>query len=177
MSSFTPRDKRPITTRELCIFAMLGAIMFISKILMEFLPNVHLLGALTIAYTLTYRSKALIPIYVYVFLNGLFAGFSLWWMPYLYIWTILWGVTMLLPKNMPDKVSFILYPLLCALHGILFGTLYAPAQAIMFGLDFNGMIAWIIAGLTFDVVHMIGNFAVGFLILPINKILNKIKSL
>lgn len=151
--------------------------MFISKILMEFLPNVHLLGVLTIAYTLSYRSKALIPIYVYVFLNGLFAGFSTWWIPYLYIWTILWGATMLLPKHIPEKIAFWIYPALCALHGICFGALYAPAQAIMFGLDFNGMIAWIIAGLGFDLVHMAGNFAVGFLILPISKTLNKIKSL
>ncbi len=175
MSSFTQKGKRPITTLELCIFAMLGAIMFISKILMEFLPNVHLLGALTIAYTLSYRSKALIPIYVYVFLNGLFAGFSTWWIPYLYIWTVLWGATMLLPKRIPEKIAFWIYPALCAIHGICFGALYAPAQAIMFGLDFNGMIAWIIAGLGFDLVHMIGNFAVGFLILPISKILNKVK--
>ena len=176
MSSSTQRGKKRITTLDLCVFAMLGAIMYVSKVLMEFLPNVHLLGALTIAYTLTYRSKALIPIYVYVFLNGLFTGFSTWWMPYLYIWTVLWGMTMLLPKKLPEKALFFILPCLCAFHGIIFGILYAPAQAIMFGLDFNGMIAWIIAGLGFDIVHMIGNFAVGFLILPINKLLKRIST-
>ena len=86
--------------RQLIVFAMLGTIMFVSKIVLEFLPNVHLLGALTMTYTIVYRHKALIPIYVYVFLNGLYAGFGLWWVPYLYIWAILWGITMLLPKNM-----------------------------------------------------------------------------
>ena len=72
---------------------MLGTIMFVSKIVMEALPNIHLLGTLTMTYTVVYRKKALIPLYVYVFLNGLYAGFSLWWVPYLYIWTILWGIT------------------------------------------------------------------------------------
>ena len=48
-----------LKTRELAIFAMLGAIMYISKIIMEWIPNVHLLGTLTMAYTLVYRRKAL----------------------------------------------------------------------------------------------------------------------
>ena len=65
-----------LKTRELAIFAMLGAIMYLSKIIMEWIPNVHLLGALTMAYTIVYRRKALYPIYVYVFLNGALAGFN-----------------------------------------------------------------------------------------------------
>ena len=66
--------------RLLAVFAMLGAILFISDILMEFMPNVHIVGVLTVIYTIVYRQKALIPIYVYVFLNGLFSGFGIWWL-------------------------------------------------------------------------------------------------
>ena len=40
-----------------------------------------MLGMLTIVYTVVYRRKALIPIYIYVFMNGLFAGFNMWWIP------------------------------------------------------------------------------------------------
>ena len=69
-----------LSVREITLFGMLGAVMYCSKLLMEFLPNIHLLGALTIAYTIAFRKKALYPIYVYVLLNGLFAGFSMWWM-------------------------------------------------------------------------------------------------
>ncbi len=159
---------------EMCIFAMLGTLMFCSKLVMEFLPNIHLLGMLTIVYTLVFRAKALIPIYVYVFLNGLFAGFNLWWMPYLYIWTILWGITMLLPRNMPPKVATFLYPAVCALHGLAFGALYAPAQALMFNLSFEQMIAWILAGLPWDAVHMVGNLVVGLLIMPMYRVLSKL---
>ena len=153
---------------------MLGAIMFTSKVIMEFLPNVHLLGMLTMAYTLVYRAKALIPIYVYVMLNGVFAGFGIWWLPYLYIWTILWGVTMLLPQNMTRKVAVVVYPVVCALHGFAYGTLYAPAQALFFGLNFEQTVAWIVAGLGFDVIHGVSNFAVGFLILPFSELLHKL---
>lgn len=161
---------------DIIIFAMLGTIMFISKILMEALPNIHFVGMLTVVYTIVYRKKALIPICVYVFLNGLYAGFSPWWVPYLYIWTILWAVTMLLPKNMSKKTAVPVYAFVCALHGLLFGTLYAPAQALMFGLDFRAMVAWIIAGLPFDLIHAAGNLAAGFLIVPLAAALKKIHS-
>ncbi|MGM9642133.1 MAG: hypothetical protein ACI3XI_02875 [Eubacteriales bacterium] len=160
---------------EICVFSMLGALMFCSKVVMEFLPNVHLLGMLTMVYTLVYRSRALIPIYLYVFLNGAYAGFNMWWIPYLYIWTILWGVTMLLPRNMPPKVGAVVYPIVCALHGLAFGTLYAPAEAIMFGLNFEQTVAWIIAGLPWDVVHMVGNFAAGLLIVPLYRVLSRLE--
>lgn len=163
-----------LTSFEIVIFAVLGALMYCSKIIMEWAPNIHLLGMFTMTYTLVYRKKALIPIYVYVFLNGLFCGFALWWIPYLYIWTVLWGAAMLLPKNMPAKVSAFVYPGVCALHGLLFGVLYAPAQALLFNLNFKQMLAWIAAGFSFDIIHAIGNFAAGFLILPMVKLMNKL---
>ena len=148
--------------------------MFISKIVMEALPNIHLLGMLTVTYTLVFRKKALIPIYVYVLLNGLFSGFNAWWVPYLYIWTILWGATMLLPKNMPKAVACVVYPIICALHGLCFGILYAPVQALMVGFTFEQTLAWIAAGLTFDVIHTVGNFAVGLLIYPVSEALKRL---
>ena len=156
------------------MFPMLGTLMFCSKLIMEALPNIHLLGMLTIVYTLVFRVKALIPIYIYVMLNGLFAGFSMWWVPYLYIWTILWALTMLLPRQMPKKVAMVIYPLLCGLHGFAFGILYAPAQALMFGLNFEQMLAWIATGLPFDLIHGVSNLAVGLLILPLSELLQKL---
>ena len=167
-------DKWRRRTIEMCIFAMLGALMFCSKIIMEAFPNIHLLGMLTMAFTLTFRAKALIPIYIYVMLNGLFAGFNAWWIPYLYIWTILWGVTMLLPQRMPKWLGYIVFPVVCSLHGFLFGILYAPAQAIFFGLDFQEMLVWIAGGALFDTMHGISNFIVGFLVMPFALLLTKL---
>ena len=165
-----------LTVRGTAIFAMLGSVMYASKLIMEILPNVHLLGVFTIAYSVVYRKKALYPIYIYVLLNGIFSGFATWWIPYLYIWTILWGVTMMLPKNMPKNISPIVYMVVCALHGFLFGTLYAPAQAILYGLNFQGMIAWIIAGLPWDFVHGVSNFFCGILIVPIIIVLRRLEN-
>jgi len=163
-----------LSVKEMALFAMLGSLMFSSKIIMEVLPNTHLLGMLTMVYTLVFRKKALLPIYIYVMLNGVYAGFSTWWIPYLYIWTILWAVTMILPQNMPKKAAIIVYPIVCSLHGLAFGTLYAPVQSLMFGLSFEQTIAWIIAGLPWDVIHCIGNLAAGLLIVPFSKLLRKL---
>lgn len=160
-----------LTIREMAVFAMLGALMYASKIIMEVAPNVHLLGVFTIAFTVVYRKKALYPIYTYVLLNGIFCGFATWWIPYLYLWTVLWGAAMLLQKRIPAKMRPLVYMLLCAAHGFLFGTLYAPAQALLYGLSFRGMIAWIVAGLPWDFVHGVSNFFCGILIVPIVKIL------
>ena len=160
-----------ISIRELTIFSMLGAVMYASKIILEFAPNVHLLGVFTIAFTLVYGKKALYPIYTYVILLGVTNGFATWWIPHLYLWTILWAVVMILPKKIPAKIKPVVYMVVCSAHGFLYGTLYAPAQAILYGLNFEGMVAWIIAGLPWDCIHGVSNFFCGILILPIVKAL------
>ena len=90
--------------------------MYASKLLMEFAPNIHLLGTFIVAFTVVYRKKALYPIYIYVLLTGIFYGFATWWIPYLYLWTVLWGAVMLLPTKIPPKFQ----PLLLGIYFILF---------------------------------------------------------
>ena len=150
--------------------------MYASKVIMEFAPNVHLLGVFTVSFTVVYRKKALYPIYTYVLLNGLFCGFSTWWLPYLYLWTLLWGAVMLLPRKMPAKIRPLVYMTVCAAHGFLFGTLYAPAQALLYSLSFRAMLAWIVAGLPWDCIHGVSNFFCGMLIMPIVSVLTKLEN-
>ena len=164
-----------LSIRETAVFAMLGAIMYASKMIMEVVPNVHLLGMFTVAFTVVYRKKALYPIYVFVFITGLMNGFATWWLPYLYLWTALWGMTMLLPKSIPERWKPLVYMVICALYGYLYGTLYAPAQALLYGLDFKGMLTWIAAGLPFDFVHGTSNFLCGILIYPLVKLLQRME--
>ena len=159
------------------VFAMLGATMFVSKIIMEALPNIHLVGMFTMILAITYRLKGLIPVYIYSALCLVYMGFSPWWIPNLYTWTILFFATFFLPKRMPKKVAMIVYPIICALHGLAYGTLCAPVQAIAFDLNFEGMIAWIVAGIPFDITHAIGNLIVGILVLPLSLLLKKLHKL
>ena len=127
-------------------------------------------------FTVVYRKKALIPIYIFIFMCGLYSGFSLWWIPYSYIWAVLWGATMLLPKDIKKSTAIIVYPLVCCAFGLLYGTLYAPAQALMFGLNFKQTLAWIAAGLPYDAVHGVGNLCAGLLVYPLSQALKKLKA-
>ena len=47
------------------VFSMLGALLFCSKLLMEWAPNIHFVAMFIITFTLVYRTKALIPLYVF----------------------------------------------------------------------------------------------------------------
>ena len=168
------RKKRFLTIFEITVFAMLGAMMFCSKIIMEALPNIHLLGMFTMVCAIVFRFKGLIPLYLYVMINGLYAGFATWWVPYLYVWTILWAITMLLPGRMPRKVKLVVYPLVCFLHGAFFGVFYAPGQALLYGMSLEATVSWILVGLPFDVLHAVGDLAAGLLILPMSELLEKL---
>jgi len=175
--------RKHLTARELAVFGVLAASIFASKKAMEFLPNIHLIGVITVAMTVVYRSKALFPLYTYILIEGAMAGFSMWWIPYLYLWTILWGMTMLIPKKVHpgrkkdekgSRWAPFIYGGVCGLQGFLFGTLYAPAQALMFGLNWKGMIAWIVAGIPFDAVHGVSNLILGtLLIYPLIRIMKR----
>lgn len=169
------RRKSGITVREMTIFSMLGAVLFCSKLLMEWAPNVHLIAMFIITLTLVYRVKALIPLYVFVFLTGIYAGFHIWWIPYLYIWLPVWGITMLLPRRMPKGLAVPLYMLVGGLHGLCYGTLYAPVQAFFYKMDWPMTLAWIVAGLPWDAVHGVGNAAACTLVLPLTALLLRLE--
>ena len=85
------RKHMKLTIREMAVFSMFGSLMFATTIAMSALPNVHLLGMFITLLTVVYRVKALIPLYIFVFIYGLYYGFATWWLPYLYIWMILWA--------------------------------------------------------------------------------------
>lgn len=161
-----------LTTRETAIFAMLGAVMYASKVLMDAFPNIHLLGVFIVALTVVYRKKALYPIYIFVFLTGLFNGFNTWWLAYLYTWAVLWGLTMLLPKNMPKAVAPVVFCLVSSFHGFIYGILCAPVEALFFGLkDFRAIITWIANGAAFDITHGVSNLICGVMIVPLIRVL------
>ncbi len=160
--------------RELVLFSMLGTLMFSAQVAMEAIPNVHLSGMFTLLFTRVFRKKALIPIYIYVCLVGIRWGFSFSWIPYLYLWLILWGIGMLIPKNTPSRLAAVFYPAIGVLFGLSFGTLYAPSQALLFGYDFKTTLAWIAAGFPWDVVHAVGNLVACTLILPLSRLLERL---
>lgn len=169
------QHRRILSLEEMVLFALFGAIMYLSAQI-DIIPNVHPLGLFIVAFTAVYRWKALIPLYLYVFLEGLMGGFNLWWYPYLYIWTVLWLLCMLVPRRIPEVAAGVIFAVLTTLHGLGFGLLYAPFQCyVLFGGDWQATWVWLLNGLTFDVLHAIGNFATALLAIPLIRLLCRLQ--
>lgn len=174
--------------RHIILFAMLGAMILAGKLAFEGIRNVHMVGMLIVTYTVVYRAYALFPLYVFVFLAGLFYGFPQWWLAYLYIWAVLWAMAMLLPQRAPrflrgrlqprtaQTLRMISFCAVCGLHGLLYGTLYAPFWAWIAGLSFRATLQWIVVGLPSDLIHCVGNVCMGVLIYPLAKLLHRLET-
>ena len=97
--------------------------------------------------------RSLYAVYLYVMLEGLVFGFSVWWIGYLYVWAILVIVAMLLRKN----DSAVIWAVVAAVYGLVFGLLmYLEYFAINGGWEM--FFAMWVAGIPYDLAHCIGNF-------------------
>ncbi len=164
-----------LTVKEIAAFGMYGCLMFASKVLMELLPNMHLLAVLIVSATVVFRAKALYAVYVYVSILGLVYGFTTWWIPNLYTWTVLWAAAMLIPQRLSPVKLGLFCTAVAGAHGFLYGVLCAPANALLTGLNFQGMLTWIGFGLPFDLIHGVSNILLGVLIVPLIRALTVAK--
>ena len=152
--------------KRLILFALFGALLFALQIALSGLPNIELVTLFVILLTTVYGMQALIPIYIFVILEGIYWGFGLWWIGYLYVWALLSVVVYLLRKYSHP----VLWAVVGGFFGLSFGTLFSPIYFIIGG--WSGGIGWIISGLSMDIVHCLGNVAsVLLLFAPLQKVM------
>lgn len=109
-------------TREIVIYGILSAVLLAAQVSLGFLPNIEIVTLLILVYTLVFRKKVFFIIYIFVFLEGLIYGFGLWWINYLYVWSIQALITLLFRKN--DSVWF--WSILSGSMVLHSSTLYHP---------------------------------------------------
>ena len=160
--------KRTLSAKQICALAIIGAIMFTSKVALSAFPNVNL-NALIIILTTTYFGwKAIYSVDVYVLLEGLFYGFGLWWLSYLYTWPLLVIITMLIRKNK----STILRATVAGLFGFAFGPLMYIGYFVFSG-GWGGFWGMWISGIPYDLTFAVSNFlSVIILYPPLSKVLS-----
>ena len=141
-------------TREIVIYGILSAVLLAAQVSLGFLPNIEIVTLLILVYTLVFRKKVFFIIYIFVFLEGLIYGFGLWWINYLYVWSIQALITLLFRKN--DSVWF--WSILSGIYGITFGALCTIPYFAIGGI--SGAFAYWTSGLLFDIIHCISNFIV-----------------
>lgn len=163
-----------MNTKELVRDAFLAALLLVLQISMAWLPNIELVSLLLILYTLVFRRRVWIILYVFVALEGLIYGFGLWWFSYLYVWAVLCAAAFLISKNGPPRAFSA--ALLAGIYGMLFGLLCAVSYLFTGGP--GAALAWWTAGIPFDIIHGISNFAITFLLFdPLYRLLGRLKNL
>ena len=147
-----------LTVKELVLIALLSALLLVSQVGLAFLPNIEVVSLLVILFTLFFKKKTLYIIYIFALLEGLIYGFGIWWIMYLYVWTILWGITLFFKK----EKSPVIWAFISGFFGLFFGTLCSVPYFITGGVGLG--LSWIVGGLMADVIHGIGNFFVALLL-------------
>lgn len=147
---------------------MLTAILVLSKLSLEFLPNIELVTLFIILYTLVFKKHVIYVIAIFILIEGIRFGFGIWWVSYLYIWPFLALFTHLFR----NQKSLAFWSIFSASFGLGFGALCALPYLFTSGLP--ATITYWISGIPFDITHSLGNFAVALMLfLPLQATLRK----
>ena len=156
--------RRRLTTRELALFGILGAMIFAAKMAMVQLPNIEPVSLLVMLLAVAYSWRGLYPVFLYVLLEFAMWGFGLWSFCYLYVWLVLFSLARLLRR----MESPLLWASLSGCFGLLFGALCALVYWVTGG--WAAAVSWWVAGLPMDLVHGVGNFVMALvLFVPLRR--------
>ena len=148
------------------LFALLGAMTFAAKYVMSFLPNIEPVSLMVMLFAVVFGWKWVYPVYLYVVMEILFYGISLWNINYLYIWAVLAVVSMFL-KDMKSPLA---WALLSGVFGLLFGALCGIVDVFIGGFSY-AVTKWV-SGIPFDIAHCAGNFVIALLLFkPLRELL------
>jgi hypothetical protein len=157
----TPLKSAPIkiSTRDIALVALMGALLVLGKEALNFLPNIEMVTLLLIVYTVGLGWKrALLASLLFSALEIPIYGVNTWVLMYFINWPLLVGLTVLVQKWLKNNL---MYALLSGLWGVLFGIFCAFEQAFFYtGSKSYLAYAWAywLAGLSFDALHVAGNF-------------------
>ena len=158
--------------RKITRIALLSAILYVSKVALELLPNVELVSLLTVLYTLVFGKEAFLIVTVFNLFELIQWGFGTWWVSYLYVWPLLVLITLLLKKII--KEEFLIWSVVSGLFGLIFGSLFA---IVYLPVDPAYALAYWISGLPWDVWHGVCNFVLMLVIgKPLYLLLKKVRT-
>ena len=171
MSSPT-RPQPKLSAREICILALMGALIFAQKVAFSAIPNVNLNAVLIILTTVFFGWKAMFSVLIYVMLEGLVYGGNsifLWWFSYLYIWPLLVAICMIFRKN----DSAFIWAVIAAVYGLCFGPLMYLTYFAVNG-NWNGFFSMWVSGILFDLAHCASNFVFTLVLFkPLSRVMEK----
>lgn len=151
------------------LFAVLGAMTFGAKYVMSFLPNIEPVSLMVMLFAVVFGKKWVYPVYLYVSMEILFYGISLWNINYLYIWAVL-AVAAYFLWNMRSPLA---WAMLSGSFGLLFGALCGIVDVFIGGFGYAAA-KWV-SGIPFDIAHCLGNFVIALVLFaPLRKLMEKL---
>lgn len=158
-----------LSVREVVLFGVLGALTFGAKYVMSFLPNIEPVSLMVMLFAVVFRKKWVYPVYLYVAMEILFYGISLWNINYLYIWAVL-ALAAYCFRKMEHPIG---WAVLSGGFGLLFGALCAIVDVFIGGFGYAAT-KWI-SGIPFDIAHCVGNFIIALILFaPLRRLLEKL---
>lgn len=158
-----------VSVREVVLFGVLGALTFAAKYAMSFLPNIEPVSLMVMLFAVVFGRKWVYPVYLYIALEILFYGISLWNINYLYIWAVL-ALAACCVKKMQQPLG---WAILSGAFGLLFGALCGIVDVFIGGFSY-AVTKWI-SGIPFDILHCAGNFVIALvLFVPLRNLLEKL---
>ena len=163
-------SKSLISIREIALFGVLGALTFAAKLVMSGLPNIEPVSLMVMLFAVTFGKKAIYPIYVYVAMEILVYGISLWNIYYLYVWLVL-AVAAYLMRGNRQPLS---WAILSAVFGLSFGALCGITDIFVLGGIAPAVAKWT-SGILFDIIHCVSNFVIALLLFkPLRELMEKL---
>ena len=138
---------------KLTRIALLSAILYVSKVALEFLPNVELVSLLVILYTLVFGKETFLTVTVFNLFELIQWGFGTWWFSYLYVWPLLCLITLILKKLIKEEI--LVWAIVSGCFGLIFGSLFA---IVYIPINLSYALTYWISGLPWDVWHGVCNF-------------------
>ena len=151
------------------LFGILGAFTFAAKYVMSFLPNIEPVSLMVMLFAVVFGKKWVYPVYLYVAMEILFYGISLWNINYLYIWAVL-AIAAYFLRGMKQPLA---WAMLSGVFGLIFGALCGIVDVFLGGTSY-AVTKWI-SGIPFDIAHCAGNFIIALVMfVPLRKLLEKL---
>lgn len=159
-----------LNARHLAPLGILTAVLLGGQVALAALPNVEIVSLLVILYSLLLGRQVFLIIYAFALLEGCLYGFGLWWVSYLYVWTLLAIIALALRQA---EALALFWAILSGFFGLAFGALCALPYLVTGGIA--AAISYWLAGLGFDLIHCAGNFLVCLLLFrPLYRLLSRL---
>ncbi len=157
-------------TKAIVLLSLFSSIIYVSQIVLSFIPNVNIVTLLFVVYTFNLGiKKTFVVLVVFNTLMGITYGFGYWIIGYFWIYGTLIILTRILMTVIKDNV--VLWSLFGLIFGFLFGFLFAINDYYFVGVSLK---AYYLKGIPYDIIHGFSNMlALLFLFNPLNNVIKR----